>query len=215
MSPPSARSASGSAAERLILASASPRRREILERLGIEFEAVVPEVEELDAGPPAAVVLENARRKARAGAELASAAAGATVLGVDTDVALDGRLLGKAADRAEARERLEALSGRTHEVVSGVVALGTAIGGEVPMERSAVATTEVAFAELDEATLALYLDSEEWRDRAGAYAIQGLGSILIESIRGDFSNVVGLPVPTLLELLPANVLHARGNRPKP
>jgi septum formation protein len=215
MSPPSARSESGSATERLILASASPRRREILERLGIEFETVVTDVEELRAGEPAAVVLENARRKARAGAELADAPAGATVLGVDTDVSIDGRLLGKPADREEARARLSALSGRTHEVMSGLVALGTAIGGEVPMERSALATTAVTFAELGEDVLTMYLDSEEWRDRAGAYAIQGLGSILIESIRGDFSNVVGLPVPTLLELLPPNVLHRRGNRPKP
>jgi septum formation protein len=215
MSPPSAKSVSGSATDRLILASGSPRRREILERLGIAFEAVVPDVEELRDGDPAAVVLENARRKARAGARAAAAPSGATVLGVDTDVALDGRLLGKAADRAGARERLEALSGRSHEVVSGVVALGTSIGAEVPVERSAVARTEVTFADLDEATLELYLDSEEWEDRAGAYAIQGLGSILIESIRGDFSNVVGLPVPTLFELLPPNVLHRRGNRGKP
>jgi septum formation protein len=174
---------------RLILASASPRRREILQRLGVEFEAVVPDVEELTEGDPEAVVLENARRKVRA-------ASGHLVLGVDTEVVLDGRLLGKAADETAARERLQRLSGRTHEVLSGVVLL------DGPDERSAVARTEVAFHELDPATIDLYLASGEWRDRAGAYAIQGLGSILIESIRGDFSNVVGLPVPALLELAP-------------
>jgi septum formation protein len=181
---------------RLILASASPRRREILERLGVEFEAVVGEVEELSEGEPEAVVLENARRKARAGRELGGAREGAAVLGVDTDVAIGGRLLGKAADELAARERLEALSGRTHEVLSGVVVLdGSA-------ERSAIARTEVDFKRLDRATVDLYLASGEWRDRAGAYAIQGLGSILITAIRGDFSNVVGLPVPTVLELIP-------------
>jgi septum formation protein len=199
MSPPSARSGSGSASSgppRLILASASPRRREILERLGVEFEAVVPDVDELTQGDPERVVVENARRKARAGRDLAEAGEGALVLGADTEVVLDGRLLGKAGDEAGARERLEALAGRTHEVVSGVVVLD---GAE---ERSAVARTEVTFARLDPATIELYLASGEWRDRAGAYAIQGLGSILIESIRGDFSNVVGLPVPALLDLIP-------------
>ena len=105
----------------LILASASPRRRQLLGALGIEFEVVVPEVEELREGDPAEVVLANARRKAQAGAELA---AGALVLAVDTDVALDGSLLGKAETEDQARARLEALSGRVHEVLSGVVLLG-------------------------------------------------------------------------------------------
>jgi septum formation protein len=216
MNPPSARSGSGSATEpRLILASASPRRREILDLLGIPFEAVVPDVDELTSGDPATVVLENARRKARAGLDLAARAEGATILGVDTDVALDGAILGKAADEDDARERLTALSGRTHEVLSGVVALGTAAGGGVPVERSGVAATRVTFHDLDAATIDLYLASGEWRDRAGAYAIQGLGSILITAIQGDFSNVVGLPVPTLLELIPPNLLHGRENREKP
>jgi septum formation protein len=198
----------------LILASASPRRREILERLGARFTTVVPEVEELREGEPGAVVLENARRKAYAGRSLGAAGVEATVLGVDTDVALGGSLLGKPADEAGARERLEALSGRTHEVLSGVVVLGSAAGSQVPVERSAVALTEVTFAELSPETIELYLASGEWRDRAGAYAIQGLGSILIAAIRGDFSNVVGLPVPTLFELLPANLLHRPRNRVK-
>ncbi|MET0731240.1 MAG: Maf family protein [Solirubrobacterales bacterium] len=212
------RSGSGSpspSGERLILASASPRRRRMLERLGVEFAVVVPEVEELRVGEPGEVVLENARRKAHAGLEAAGAGEAATVLAVDTDVALDGRLLGKPPDDAGARERLEALSGRTHEVLSGVVALGTAIGGGVPVERSATALTEVTFERLDRRTIDLYVASGEWRDRAGGYAIQGLGSILIESIRGDFSNVVGLPVRTLIELLPPNLLLGRPNTGEP
>jgi septum formation protein len=177
----------------LTLASASPRRRELLRALGVEFEAVVPEVEELRDGDPAEVVLTNARRKARAGAELTG---GELVLGVDTDVALDGALLGKAATQAEARERLEALAGRVHGVLSGVVV----IAGEE--ERSGVARTEVGFRSLTEADVERYLASGEWRDRAGAYAVQGLGSALVESLQGDLSNVIGLPIALLLQLAP-------------
>jgi len=118
---------------------------------------------------------------------------------VDTDVAVDGRLLGKPTDVAGARERLEALAGRSHEVLSGLVVVER---GEAAPERAALARTQVRFRELDESLLDRYLSSGEWRDRAGAYAIQGLGSALVDSIRGDFSNVVGLPVRALLELAP-------------
>ncbi len=152
---------------------------------------------EIREGEPEPVVVENARRKAAAGR---AAGAPGIVLGVDTDVALGGRLLGKPEDEPGARRRLQALSGRDHEVLGGVVVLDP---GETPAERAAVARTRVRFRKLDAPTLDLYLASGEWRGRAGAYAIQGLGSILIESIQGDFSNVVGLPVPTLLELVPA------------
>jgi septum formation protein len=161
---------------------------------------VAPAVEELREGPPERVVVENARRKARAG--LAGAPQGALALGVDTDVVLDGRALGKAADDDEARQHLTALSGRTHEVLSGLVLLGPASGAAEPPERSGVARSLVSFAALGRGTLELYLDSGEWEDRAGAYAIQGLGSILIEKLEGDFSNVVGLPVGLLWELAP-------------
>jgi septum formation protein len=156
------------------------------------------------------VVLENARRKVRAG--LRQVGEGPVVLGVDTDVSLDGRLLGKARDEVEARSHLKALSGRTHEVLSGVVLGGGALradsAAKAPSrapdgdERAGVARSQVAFRELDEATLGLYLASGEWRDRAGAYAIQGLGSILVAAVRGDFSNVVGLPLRLLLGLAP-------------
>jgi septum formation protein len=155
----------------------------------------VPDLEELSEGEPAEVVLENARRKAAAGEAMANSA-GLPVLGVDTDVAIDGRLLGKPADAAGARQRLEALSGRTHEVLSGVCVRE---GGE---ERTGIARTDVRFVQLEPATIELYLRSGEWRDRAGAYAIQGLGSILVGGLQGDFSNVVGLPVALLLQLAP-------------
>jgi nucleoside triphosphate pyrophosphatase len=175
----------------------------------VPFEVVVPEVEEISEGDPASVVLGNARRKAQA--VQGQVGEGAVVLGVDTDVALDGRLLGKAGSESEAWDRLEALSGRTHEVLSGVVFLGidglladsatnpsTAPG---VAERSGVATSYVTFRRLDGATIQRYLASGEWRDRAGAYAIQGLGAILVERLEGDFANVVGLPVG-LLQLAP-------------
>ncbi len=184
----------------LVLASASPRRRQILESLGVDFEIFVPEVEELMEGDPEAVVLENARRKAHAG--FAGAPDGTAALGVDTEVVLGDRVLGKASDLSEARERLEALSGRTHTVLSGIVVLGPGRTGDAPVERSGVARSEVTFRHLDSDTLRAYLARGEWRDRAGAYAIQGMGSMLIDRVDGDFSNVVGLPVRTLLALVP-------------
>ena len=158
----------------------------------------MPAVEELREGEPEAVVLENARRKAAAGR--AATEATAPVLGVDTDVELDGRLLGKPGDEQQARGHLEALSGRAHRVLSGVVVLDPAASDG---ERSTVAETVVTFRRLSGSAVDLYLASGEWEGRAGGYAIQGLGSILVRSIGGDFSNVVGLPVPSLLELVPS------------
>ena len=197
---------------RLTLASASPRRREILASLRIPFDVVIPDVEELTDGVPEEVVVENARRKAAAGRQ---AGEDTLTLGVDTEVILAGRLLGKASDRTEARRRLEALSGRTHTVLSGVVLYGASPPDAEPAARSGVARSEVTFRELDEATLETYLASGEWRDRAGAYAIQGLGSILIERVEGDFSNVVGLPVTLLLALAPELLGPAGGSAPDP
>ena len=189
----------------IILASASPRRRELLGSLGVAFEIVVPHVVEIIEGDPEQLVIENARRKARAGEDAVSngrpTGAPALVLGVDTEVVLDGRTMGKAADRGAALARLEALSARTHSVLSGVVVLSRS-GGGAAEERSGVSRSEVTFRDLDAATIERYLASGEWRDRAGAYAIQGLGSILVERVEGDFSNVVGLPLRLLMELAP-------------
>jgi septum formation protein len=140
-------------------------------------------------------VIENARRKARAGSAMA-ASEDALVLGVDTEVVLEGRLLGKAGNEGEARERLQELSARTHEVLSGVVVIA---GSE---ERAGVERSLVTFRELPDALLAAYLASGEWRDRAGAYAVQGLGSSLVERVEGDLSNVIGLPVGRVLQLIP-------------
>jgi len=175
---------------RLTLASRSPQRRAILAQLGIDFVvAEPPGVEEAGEGDPRWLVEENALRKARS-------VRGDLVLGVDTDVSLDGRVFGKPASRDEAEAMLLLLSGRIHEVWSGIALI------EAGTERTSVARTKVRFARLEPALLDWYLAAEEWRGRAGGYAIQGRGAALVESIEGDFWNVVGLPVPDLLELAP-------------
>ena len=149
-------------------------------------------------GDPAEVALENARRKARAVAGEGPGAGGAfaadAVLGVDTLVALDGRIYGQPGDEEAARATLRSLAGRTHIVVSGLV-LASGSG-----ERSGVEATMVTFRELDEAAVEWYLATEEWRGRAGAYAIQERGAALVRRIEGDYLNVVGLPLGLLLDL---------------
>lgn len=175
---------------RLVLASRSPQRRAILEQVGVDFEVVVPDVEELTEGAPGAVVVENALRKARA-------VAAPLVLGCDTEVVLDGRVYGKPRDEREAEAFLRALSGRRHQVVSGLALV------EDGRETTATAWTGVAFRRLDDATLRWYLDGGEWRERAGGYAIQGRGAALVAGIDGDYLNVVGLPLATLLDLKPS------------
>jgi len=176
---------------RLVLASGSPQRSEILRKLGIEFEVVVPRVEELTGGDPEEEVLENARRKSRAvGGERGM------VIACDTDVAVDGKALGKPANEREARRYLDLLSGRAHEVLSGLVVLA---GGK---ERSGVERTTVVFKKLDDAAKERYVRFGEWRGRSGGYAIQTLGSTLVARIEGSVSNVVGLPVGLLGDLVP-------------
>jgi septum formation protein len=175
---------------KLVLASASPRRRELLALLGIDFEVVPAGVAELTAGDPAVIVVENAVGKARAVER-----PGALVLGVDTDVVCDGRLLGKPADDGDATARLRALSGRTHAVLSGIALRRD------DDERSELVRTEVTFRRLADPEIESYVGSGEWRDRAGGYAIQGLGSALVERVEGDLSNVIGLPIPALSRMI--------------
>jgi MAF protein len=169
-------------------------------------------VDELAGGDPECEVLENARLKAQAvvGAPGGVPAGEVYVLGTppdaltrrlviacDTDVVLDGKALGKPADEAEAREYLDRMSGRPHQVLSGLVVLE---GGE---ERSGLERTSVFFKELSEAEKERYVAFGEWRGRSGGYAIQTLGSTLVERVEGSVSNVVGLPVGLLIELAPA------------
>ena len=157
---------------------------------------------ELERGKPEEVALENALRKARAVRDARAARPGAragaaeAVLGVDTLVALGDEIYGKPADEAQARATLTALSGRTHRVISGVALL---LAGH---ERTAVACTEVSFREVGEELLAWCLAKGEWRERSGGYAIQGASAALIRTVRGDYENVVGLPLATLLDLYP-------------
>jgi septum formation protein len=186
--------APGTAAERpLVLASSSPQRRAILARLGVAFTVRAVDVAELDSGEPEQIALENARRKARA-AVLADREE--VVIGCDTIVCRGGTIYGKPADLTAARRTLQALSGATHEVLSGLVLLIGAV------ERSAVARTAVTFRALDEGLLQWYLATEEWRGRSGGYAIQGAGAALVRAIEGECENVVGLPLATLLDLCP-------------
>jgi len=174
----------------LTLASGSPQRSEILRKLGLEFEVLVSGVEELSGGDPEFEVLENARRKARA------VGGDGIVIACDTDVVLDGKALGKPTDAAESRRYLDLMSGRPHEVLSGLVVL---VDGA---ERSGLDQTTVVFRELSEAEKERYVAFGEWQGRSGGYAIQTLGSTLVERVEGSVSNVVGLPVGLLFELAP-------------
>jgi len=180
-------------ARRLVLASRSPQRRAILESLGVPFEVRVTDVLEEEEGVPVAVAGENALRKAVAG----RATAGEVVLGVDTVVATGLDIWGKPPTEDAARETLRHLSGRTHDVISGIAL----VDGDGTV-RADSALTKVTFRPLDDRAIEWYLESAEWQDRAGGYAIQGRGGALIERIEGDYLNVVGLPVGRLLDLWP-------------
>ena len=181
----------------ILLASISPQRRAILEQLRIPFDVVEPRYEERPANrakgsDPSAVVTEHARGKARSVIDMAEER---PVLGVDTAVVVDGEVLGKPSEAGEAEAMLERLSGRTHEVVSGLC-LCTAAWEELEHE-----VTTVTFRDLTARDLAHYVGSQEWEGRAGGYAIQGLGASLVERIDGDYLNVVGLPAAVLVRLL--------------
>lgn len=183
------------AAAKVILASASPQRRELLDRLGIKFEVRASGIEEIIHGDPAEVVLANALLKARA---VAGAAPGSLVIGCDTDVVLEDHVIGKPEDEIRAREYLAQLSGREHRVLSGLAVVGP---GEERV-RTGVAETRVRFRELGVREIDSYLASGEWRGRAGGYAIQGRGSALVAGVEGDIANVIGLPVGLMLDLAP-------------
>ncbi len=178
----------------ILLASTSPQRRAILEQLGLPFEVVAPRYKEHDSpdADPVELVREHARGKARS---VAGEAGDRPVLGVDTTVVRAGRVYAKAAGPEEAAEMLEALGGNTHEVISGLC-LVTPGWEELRHE-----VTRVTFRPLTPRDIAAYLASGEWQDRAGAYAIQGLGASLVERIEGDYLNVVGLPAALLIALL--------------
>ena len=181
-------------AVKLVLASSSPQRRAILTQLGLDFRVVEPAyVEAALPLPPHELAERHSLGKARS----VEPGAGETVLGVDTVVLVDDRILGKPADEAEAAQMLALLSGREHLVISGLTLRGAGA------EQTAHAQTAVRFRPLDAAAIGDYVACGEWRGRAGAYAIQEAGAALVAGIAGDFYNVVGLPVGLLVEMLSA------------
>jgi len=179
----------------LYLASRSPRRAQFLRQLGLRFETLPADVPEqpVPGQDPAEYALATALAKARAAAALAPLPL--PVLGADTDVSVDGQILGKPRDRGDALAMLARLSGRVHEVCSAVVVIG---GGRV---ESAVTLTRVSFGAISAAQAAAYWESGEPADKAGAYAIQGHAARWVKSIEGSYSGVVGLPLYQTCELL--------------
>lgn len=180
----------------IILASGSPRRRELLARMGVEeFSIVTPDADEslVDGIPPAAQVERLSRLKAEAVA--AEIDGDALIIAADTVVALDGTILGKPADEEDAFRMLSALSGVCHQVYTGV----TVLHNGKALTRHEV--TSVNFRSLDSEEVELYIATGECMDKAGAYGIQGYGALLVEGINGDYYNVMGLPVACLAGML--------------
>ncbi len=176
----------------LILASASPRRREILERLGFEFEAIPAELEEVHSGEPVRSVQLLAELKA---VEIQSIRPRKIILAADTVVVCDGIGLGKPAGRDEAAEMLRSLSGRRHEVVTGMALIAPPNLRVIKAE-----VTKVYFREISDSMIERYIGTGESFDKAGAYGIQGFASAFVEKIEGCYFNVVGLPVALLFRM---------------
>lgn len=176
----------------ILLASGSPQRSAILEQLGLPYRVIVPEVDELAMGDPSELAVENARRKADAVTE--QAAAGELVVACDTVVDVDGIPFGKPENAEEAFTMLALLRHRSHDVVGGLVIVDPASGER--FERAV--RTKVRFRNFPDALLDRYIAGEEWRGRAGGYAIQGTGAAMVSGIGGCYQNVVGLPVAMLL-----------------
>jgi septum formation protein len=191
----------------LVLASASPRRRELLAGLGLQFTVRPADVDETprDGEDPGAYVLRLAQEKAAAVARDQEE----LVLAADTTVVVDGEILGKPSDEEDARRMLRRLSGREHEVLTGL-ALCEAGGRDA----SSVERSRVRMAALSEDEIAWYAASGEPLDKAGAYAIQGLGSLFVEAVAGNYSNVVGLPVPAVYRLFAALGYDLKGFIPR-
>ena len=179
----------------IILASQSPRRRELLERMGLPFRTITPDIDEHMERelPPGELVAAISAEKA--GAVAAQAGPDAVVIAADTVVALDGAVLGKPADELDAFKMLSALSGVRHQVYTGVTVCR---GGE---KQTAHEVTDVTFRELSEEEIEHYIATGEPMDKAGAYGIQGYGALLIQGISGDYYNVMGLPVCRLSGML--------------
>lgn len=179
----------------ILLASASPQRSAILTQLGLPFRVVVAEVEEISMGDPADLALKNAHMKADAVRD--QAAEDELIVACDTVVDVDGIPFGKPENAEEAFTMLALLRGRTHHVVGGLVIAHPTSG----ITRERVVKTMVRFRDFPDELLQAYLDGEEWRNRAGGYAIQGTGAAMVSGIGGNYQNVVGLPVAGLYDEL--------------
>ncbi|MPY65500.1 septum formation protein Maf [Deinococcus sp. SDU3-2] len=185
-------------APEVILASGSPRRRELLTNLGVPFRVVVSgEDEASEERDPARLAEGLARQKAAA---VARTHPGAVVIGADTVVALGGELLAKPRDEAENRAFVRRLSGRTHQVYTGVSVFAPD-GKRGSVERGGVERTDVTFRALTDAEVTHYAVTGEGLDKAGGYGIQGIGMALVARIEGDYSNVVGFPLGLVIRLL--------------
>lgn len=178
----------------LILASQSPRRAQILDTLGLPYRVSVPKDEEeiADFANVEQVVLRNSRRKAEVCLKYADSSD--VIIGADTLVVLGQDVLGKPANEDEARETLQKLSGQTHEVITGISLLCMENNGE----QQAAVRTRVTFKTMGPRDIEDYIATREPYDKAGAYAVQGLCSLFIEKIEGSYTNVMGLPIETLL-----------------
>ena len=172
---------------KIILASNSPRRKELLEQVGIEFEVMSSDVDEItDKTAPAEVVMDLSRIKAEA---VARNNKGVVVLAADTVVAYNGQILGKPKDEADAFKMLKLLSGKAHQVFTGVT-----IVDEAGESNSFFESTDVLMYENSDELIKKYIATGEPMDKAGAYGIQGKGAVLVKEIKGDYNNVVGLPL---------------------
>lgn len=184
----------------IVLASASPRRRELMETMGLDFSVVVSDADESAADksvPPGIYVQELAFLKAAASAKKIGERKDKIVISADTIVVCDDKVLGKPMDKKAAFDMLKMLSGRTHKVYTGFCVLRLSDGRMVCKD----VCTEVSFRELDDEKIERYIETGEPMDKAGAYGIQGLGSMLVSGINGDYFNVVGLPVSELASVL--------------
>lgn len=189
---------------KLVLASASPRRRELLLSIGLDFEALPSTIEERRgaAEEPESYVLRLSREKAE---EVAARRPEAWVIGADTTVYIDDRILEKPSDQADATRMLRTISGREHTVFTGI----TLLGPSASHRESRVVSTQVTMIGLSDEEIAWYVGTGEPMDKAGAYAVQGVGAMFISSINGNYTNVVGLPLSVLFDMMRRAGLDAR------
>jgi septum formation protein len=192
----------------LILASKSPRRRYLLEQAGLEFSVIPSGFDESSIAPSSLDSYVTRLAEAKAG-DIAEKHPGSWIIGADTIVFIDNAILGKPESRAEARTMLRSLSAKTHQVYTGYCICCRSAGRHF----TGVVKTDVCFKELTEKEIEWYINSGEPFDKAGAYAIQGLGTFLVRSINGSYTNVVGLPVCEVVELLIKEGVVELGNDP--